>query len=111
MKKMKYALRLATFRVFVATILISLLIFFPAQVCAAPGDETSNPQLHLVPAIENISVSFSFNGDNNGNNQASLYYRPTGSGTWKPGIQMTADRRVNLDIYGSGSVANTYRNQ
>ena len=108
---MKHAIRLTAFRVVTAIVLISLVIFIPGQVRAAPGDETSNPQLSLVPAIENLAVSFSFDGDNNGNNQASLYYRQTGTGSWKPGIQMTADRRSQLIIYGENPIPNPFGNQ
>jgi hypothetical protein len=108
---MKHALKVIPIRVITALILISLISFIPVQVSAAAGDETSNPQLTLVPAFENISVYFSFSGDNNGNNQASLYYRQTGTGTWKPGITMTVDRRSTLDDAYQGAIQNPYRNQ
>ena len=108
---MKHALKAISIRGITALILISLLLFIPAQVCAAPGDETSSPQLTLVPAFENISVYFSFSGDNNGNNLASLYYRQTGTGTWKPGITMTADRRDTLQARPDDIIPNPYKNQ
>jgi hypothetical protein len=108
---MKHAIRLTAVRVFITVVLVSLILPLSVKVYAAAGDETSNPQLTLVTAIEAISVSSSFSGDNNGNNHASLYYRRTGTSTWKPGIQMTVDRRSNLVIYSQGTITNPYRNQ
>jgi VCBS repeat-containing protein len=67
--------------------------------------------LSLSPSFENISVISSFSGDDNGNNQATLYYKESSASIWKPGIQMTVDRRDQLVLSGSGSIANPYKNQ
>ena len=108
---MKYAIKIKKLRLITYLLLISLIIAIPHQVFAAPGDETTSGQLSLDSTIENISVIFSFSGDNNGNNQAYLYYRQTGAGAWKAGITMTADRRSTVQVYKSGAVTNPYYNQ
>jgi hypothetical protein len=96
----------------VAIILVSLInILFPFNCTAAPGDETTVGTLTLTPSIEAISVISAFSGDNNANNQATLYYKERSSGTWKPGIPMTVDRRDTLELCLTGSIPNTYKNQ
>jgi len=77
----------------------------------ATGNKTTAGSLSLTQAIENIGVISSFSGDANSNNQAVLEYRKVGDTQWKPGIAMTVDRRDNLVLYGSGTIANAYKNQ
>ena len=108
---MKHAIKIISKRSLTFLILLSLVLAIPQQVIAAPGDETTSGQLSLDSTIENISVIFSFSGDNNGNNQAYLYYKMTGAGAWKAGIPMTADRRPQLVLMGQGTEPNPYQNQ
>jgi VCBS repeat-containing protein len=91
-------------------ILFLILGILPGHILAA-GDETTVGTLTLTPAFVNISVISAFSGDNNGNNQATLYYKLHSASTWIAGVSMTVDRRSTLTQYGSGTITNNYQNQ
>ena len=86
---MKHAIKSVTITSIALIILISLVLSLPAQVQAAPGDSTSIGNLDLESTATCISVISYFSGDNNRNNQATLYYRKSGSSSWLQGIDMT----------------------
>ena len=50
--------------------------------------------LNLHATIESIGVVAGYSGDNNGNNQAEIEYRVTGSSSWLSGPDMMVDRAV-----------------
>ncbi|MBI4303189.1 MAG: hypothetical protein HY665_02465, partial [Chloroflexi bacterium] len=89
-------------RFILGVIIASLLgVGIGTRVSAAPGT-TIQGTLTLFTAIENIAVISSFTGDDNGNNRAILEYRLKGAAEWKPGIEMTADRRQAVISYYHG---------
>ena len=87
----------------------------PAKASQQPGvlaladDATTSPPLSLASTYESISVYFSFQGDANANNQATLEYRTPG-GSWTQGMAMTVDRRSTI-INATLSYTNTFKNQ
>jgi len=76
-------------------LLLILLVPMTSPAIAADGDETTVEELELIPTFECISVYSNFSGDNNGDNQATLYYREVG-GSWKQGMALTVDRRAQI---------------
>ena len=63
--------------------------------------------LELVSTLECISVYSSFNGDDNGNNQAILEYKKSNSSEWITAHHMTSDRREAI-ISGGSTIDNPY---
>jgi hypothetical protein len=85
-----------------------LAVSLPSPALAA-GNATVGGTLELVPTFRSISVYALFTDDDNGNNQATLEYREAG-GTWKPGVEMVADRRATLTT-NSGNITNPFQDQ
>jgi hypothetical protein len=64
--------------------------------------------LGLASTYQSVSVYANFANDD-GDNQATLEYRPAGVSTWTRGMDMTVDRRAN--VTGNGTHPNPFRNQ
>ena len=82
-----------------------------ATTIAAPagggqGSATTTGVLKVGATYQSISVYAGFAGDADGDNAATLEWRPAGGGAWRRGMALTADRRATV-----GGRANPYANQ
>lgn len=56
----------------------------------------TNTSVTLIPNYEAMSVYAKFTGDADKNASAQIFYRASGSSTWKKGMRMTPERRESL---------------
>jgi VCBS repeat-containing protein len=94
-----------------AIIVVALASFLLPSATFAATNGTTTGSLSLDATCAGISVISNFSGDDDADNQATLYYKQSSSSAWTPCISMTADRRATLTPYGSGAITNTYKNQ
>jgi hypothetical protein len=75
-------------------LLLSFLRFSLGLFSSGFFEHSNLVGLNLHATIESIGVVAGYSGDNNGNNQAEIKYRVTGSGSWFSGPDMMVDRVV-----------------
>jgi hypothetical protein len=72
------------------------LIYFTIPFGSLQIDSDSS--VTLIPNYQTMSVYAKFVGDANKNASAQIFYRQTGSTTWKKGMKMTPERRENIPV-------------
>jgi hypothetical protein len=78
------------------------------QTGPVQAGHTQVEALQLASTYQSVSVYANFANDD-GDNRATLEYRPAGASAWTRGMDMTVDRRAN--VTGNGTFANPFRDQ